>query len=159
MTMGIVSVASLAARVADGPPVTITSTFRRTSSVRRNGRGGAVAGGGDRLARRVLADIADGVEAGARRLHPVVRWHMAAVRQFYDITQERRVGLQTDVNEKTGKLDLHSLARLAGAHAGDDFVADDFLDDCLITRRDLRVVQYPSQIGLLRCKRIAVMEQ
>ena len=38
MTMGIVEVASLAARVAVGPPVTITSTLRRTSSAASAGR-------------------------------------------------------------------------------------------------------------------------
>ena len=38
MTMGIVAVASLAARVAVGPAVTMTSTLRRTSSAASAGR-------------------------------------------------------------------------------------------------------------------------
>ena len=38
MTMGIVLVASLTGRVAVGPPVTMTSTLRRTSSVARASR-------------------------------------------------------------------------------------------------------------------------
>ena len=38
MTMGIVEVASLAARVRCGPPVTMTSTLRRTSSAASSGR-------------------------------------------------------------------------------------------------------------------------
>ena len=38
MTMGIVEVASLAARVAVGPPVTMMSTLRRTSSAASAGR-------------------------------------------------------------------------------------------------------------------------
>ena len=38
MTMGIVLVASLAARVSAGPAVTMTSTLRRTSSAARCGK-------------------------------------------------------------------------------------------------------------------------
>src|SRR5206468_798424 len=38
MTMGIVAVASLAARVGDGPEMTITSNLRRTSSAASAGR-------------------------------------------------------------------------------------------------------------------------
>ena len=38
MTIGIVVVASLAARVAVGPPVTMTSTLRRTNSAASSGR-------------------------------------------------------------------------------------------------------------------------
>ena len=38
MTMGIVTVAALAGRVADGPAVTMTSTLRRTSSAASEGR-------------------------------------------------------------------------------------------------------------------------
>ena len=38
MTMGIVTVASLAARVGIGPAVTMTSTLRRTSSAAKRGK-------------------------------------------------------------------------------------------------------------------------
>src|SRR5207344_2399177 len=56
----------------------------------RDRGGGPVAGRCDRLARRVLADIADGVEAVAPGLQPVVCGDMAAFAQLYDAAQKCR---------------------------------------------------------------------
>ncbi len=104
--------------------------------VRRDGGGGAVARGGDRLGRGVVADIAHGVETVSGGFHRSVRRHMPGVAELQDTSQKLRVGLQAHVNEQSGEIDLRYFFRyeVANPHAGDDVVAENFFDCGLIVR-------------------------
>ena len=105
-------------------------------SIRRDGGGGAVAGGSDRLRDGVLPDIADGVKTITGGFHRSVRRHMSGVAKLQDTSQKLRVRLQADVNEQPGEIDVRYFSRMqfANSHAGDDVVAENFFNRGLITR-------------------------
>src|SRR6185436_17268284 len=89
-------------------------------AIRRDRGRGAVAGGCNRLGRGVLANIADGIKPVTGSFHRSVRRHMPATAKLDDTLQKLRVGMQADVNEQAGEINLRYFSRIqiANPHAG-----------------------------------------
>ena len=83
-----------------------------------------------------LANIAYGVKTVTGSLHRDVRRHMPGVAEVHNTSQKLRVGLQADVNEESGEIDLRYFSRrpVSNPHTGDDVVAENFFDRSLIAR-------------------------
>ena len=107
-----------------------------------------------------MTNIADRVKTIPFGFHPAVRRHMSGVGQLDMISQKPRVGMHADVNEKTGKIDMRifSRRRITHAHAGNNIIAENFVDNGSIARNNLRVLQRPLSIGMLRLKLFAVVK-
>ena len=99
--------------------------------MRGDGRGRAVAGGRDRLARGVRPDVAGGEQAGALGPHPRVRRDAAAFVERDDALEERGVRDAPDVDEDGRDVDRRRLAarEVADAETLDAAVAEELLGD------------------------------